>query len=78
MFRGWAVVEESGLAGPCSSNLCSHPLCFAGTFRVELERGPVSGKTVVLDWMVLLLEVREFQVLREVVQKVSTEFIDGP
>lgn len=77
MFRCWAV-EESRLAGPCGSNLCSHPLCSAGTFRVELERGPVNGKTVVLDLMVLLLEVREFQAPREVVQKVSTEFIDGP
>lgn len=51
---------------------------FAGTFRGDLERGPVIGKTVPLELMVLMLEVREFQVLRGMFQKVRTKFIDGP
>lgn len=73
MFRCWAV-EESRLA----ALTCAHiHICFAGTFRVDLERGPISGKTVALELMVLTLEVREFQVLRGVVQKVRTKFIDG-
>ena len=50
---------------------------FAGTFCGELERGPVSGKIVPLELMVLMLEVREFQVLRGVIQKVRTRFTDG-
>lgn len=41
------------------------------------RRGPVSGKTVPLELMVLMLEVREFQVLGGVVQKVRTRFRDG-
>lgn len=57
---------------------CAHiHICFAGTFRVELERGRVSGKTVALELMVLILEVTEFQVPRGVVQKLRTKFIDG-
>lgn len=56
--------------------LTSTSVC-AGTFCGELERGPVSGKTTPLELMVLMLEVREFQVLRGVVEKVRIQFIDG-
>lgn len=52
---------------------------FAGTFCGDLERGPVSGKmTIPLELMVLMLEVREFQIPRVVFQKVRTKFINGP
>lgn len=37
----------------------------------------VKGKTVPLELTVLMLEMREFQVLRGIVQKVKTKFIDG-
>lgn len=53
---------------------------FAGTFCGDLGRGPViSGKmTIPLELMVLILEVREFQIPRVVFQKVRTKFINGP
>lgn len=53
---------------------------FAGTFCGDLGRGPViSGKmTIPLELMVLMLEVREFQIPRVVFQKVRTKFINGP
>lgn len=41
------------------------------------RRGSVSGKTVPLELMVLMVEVRKFQVLGGVVQKVRTRLIDG-
>ena len=75
--RPWAI-EESRITGPCSSNLCSYPSLFLQALSVEnWRRGSVSGKTVPLELMVLMLEVRKFQVLGGVVQKVRTRLIDG-
>lgn len=75
--RPWAV-GESRITGPYSSNLCSYSPLFLQALSVEnWRRGPVSGKTVPLELMVLMLEVREFQVLGRVVQRVRTRLIDG-
>lgn len=72
-FWSWAA-EESRPDGSCSSNLGS---LFAGTFCGDLERRLVSGKTIPLELMVLISEMRELQVLRGVFQNVRTKFIDG-
>lgn len=55
-FWPWAVEEESRPDGSCSSNLGS---LFAGTFCGDLERGLGSGKTIPVELMVLISEMRD-------------------